>query len=89
MGLMFPKPASRVLVKRAKKAAIASNDRRESAKVKSRSGGVCEDCDRARAVHVHHLLGGIGVRGRGKSALAENKLHLCTACHARAHGRAK
>ncbi len=38
-----------------------------------------------RAVHVHHRLGGIGVRGRGESAKAENKLHLCDKCHSDIH----
>lgn len=38
-----------------------------------------------RAVHIHHKLGGHGVRGRGASALAENKLHLCADCHSEIH----
>jgi hypothetical protein len=35
---------------------------------------------------VHHKLGGHGVRGRGPSALPENKLHLCLECHKAEHG---
>lgn len=68
-----------------------SLDDKESAKVKARSGGRCEievevnrkvawRCKR-RAVHVHHMLGGIGVRGRGESAKAIRKQHACSDCH--------
>lgn len=70
-------------VRRARKAVDAV----ESAKVRVRSHGVCEDCDRQRAVHVHHEQGGHGVRGRGESAGMSRKRHLCASCHARAHGR--
>jgi hypothetical protein len=66
-------------------------DAAESAAVKVRSGGRCEvvsfgarrlleRCKR-RAFHVHHMLGGIGVRARGKSALAIHKQHVCSDCH--------
>jgi len=34
-----------------------------------------------RATEVHHLIGGIGRRGRGDSALAKHKVHLCKAHH--------
>lgn len=68
-----------------------SVDELESRKVKARSGGACEivvigepRC-RRRAIHVHHLLSGIGVRGRGMSALAKNKVHVCGACHRAIH----
>jgi hypothetical protein len=79
----------------------AAVDEKESDKVKVRSKGQCEVIEALRndwapksftmkrcpkrALHVHHLLGGIGVRGRGKSALAENKLHLCVDCHSDIH----
>ena len=70
-----------------------SIDERENEKVKARSKGQCEivfadkqRC-RRRALHVHHLLSGIGVRGRGPSALAENKLHVCETDHRHIHGR--
>jgi hypothetical protein len=76
-------------------------DRDSNEIVKERSGGRCEAtlkvwgqggdiiswigrCQR-KAVHIHHKLGGHGVRGRGPSALAENKLHLCLSCHLKAH----
>lgn len=66
-------------------------DAAESVKVKARSGGRCEvqvevnrtvtwRCKR-RALHVHHMLGGNGVRGRGESAKAIRKQHVCLSCH--------
>ena len=62
------------------KAAWQKVDERESRKVRRRSGGQCEvrvgdvRCpDRAR--HVHHHMGGSGVRGRGASAHARHKSH--------------
>ena len=61
-------------------------DRTQSTVVRTRSGGICEACGEARAVHVHHKLNGHGVRGRGESALAVNKLALCAECHNKAHG---
>lgn len=76
-------------------------DEGENAKVRERSGGRCELVElhpnawskysftmtrcKKRAIHIHHMLGGHGVRGRGKSALAENKLHLCPDCHSDIH----
>jgi hypothetical protein len=92
-------PAKVVKAKRV--TARAALDEQESDKVKVRSKGQCEVIEAIpnawskksftlkrcpkRALHVHHLLGGIGVRGRGKSALAENKLHLCVDCHSDIH----
>lgn len=60
-------------------------DKRESAKVRRRSRGVCEvtvgrRCTR-RAFEVHHHIGGWKLRGRGASALAKNKTHACSDCH--------
>ena len=65
-------------------------DDKESNTVRKRSGGRCEavvsgERCRRKAFHVHHLMGGWGVRGRGDSALAKNKLHLCEFCHRRVH----
>jgi hypothetical protein len=37
-------------------------------------------CQRA-ATQVHHMIGGNGKRGRGISALAIHKQHMCDACH--------
>lgn len=76
-----------------------SIDKAESDKVEARSEGRCEivaprmtshgafaRCVRP-ATQVHHKMSGIGVRGRGASALAENKLHVCAQCHADIHAR--
>lgn len=64
-------------------------DERESKWIrKKRSGGRCEvsidgvRC-RRRAYEIHHHMGGYGVRGRGASALAQNKTHACSQCHRR------
>lgn len=86
------KPGKRM---RTRKSMQQATDRRESALVRTRSGGRCEvaieyfsgdawtgaeRCHR-RAVHVHHRLSGRGVRGIGASALAVNKLAVCEICH--------
>lgn len=89
--LPYAKGRPRKLEKADRLKARVSIDDRESAKVKARSGGRCEiwtevnrkvewRCKR-RAIHVHHMLGGSGVRGRGESARAERKQHVCTDCH--------
>ncbi len=100
-GLAFPKPRPRALEKADRRKAIEARDEAENKKVRLRSAGRCElfeltypdvrvtlkapwRCHR-RAIHVHHLLGGIGVRGRGESALAKHKLHLCDKCHSDIH----
>ena len=95
MAIGFPKGRPASLLREDRRKARASKDEQESKKVKVRSMGICERVEtlsggiRAfcmrRAVHVHHLLGGNGVRGRGKSALAINKLHLCAKCHSEIH----
>ena len=94
--LKFSKGRPAALEKADRKSARDARDRSENAKVKARSHGLCEAtwfgatgrilyrCDR-RAVHVHHRLSGIGVRGRGQSALAKNKLALCARCHSDLH----
>ena len=85
-----PKPRPRALEKDDRRKAIEARDRRESAKVKVRSGGQCEVRTGAvrcthRAAHIHHLLGGFGVRGLGDSALPKNKAHVCVDCHKAIH----
>ena len=86
---VFPKPKETKRI-RTMKDEDKTIDRRESAKVRVRSGGQCEVWEHAgqvgarcqrRAVHVMHLIGGRGKRGRGISALAEHKLHGCATCH--------
>ena len=88
-SLQFPKPRPAKLDKADRKSARDAKDKAENAKVKARSGGRCEVVDhgrcRRRAVHIHHVLGGFGVRGRGASAIAQNKLHLCVECHSDIH----
>lgn len=87
----FPKPRPRALQKADRLKLREKVDKAESAKVKARSGGRCEliDLKRGRcgrrALHIHHRLSGIGVRGRGASAKAENKLNLCDRCHSDIH----
>ena len=85
--LAHPKPRPRKLEKADRRKARVSVDDRESAKVKVRSTGQCEIVERGKprcikkALHVHHMLGGIGVRGRGESAKAIRKQHACTDHH--------
>lgn len=38
-----------------------------------------------RAVHVHHLISGIGRRNQGASIKASHKLHVCENCHREIH----
>lgn len=84
-GIGKGRPKS-LLVEDAKKTRV-SIDERESLKVKKRSGGQCEIVEHGksrcqkRAVHVHHMMGGIGVRGRGESAKAARKQHACSDHH--------
>mgnify|MGYP001577103430 CR=1 FL=1 len=92
LGTPQPKGRPHVLMKRERHAAVKARDEAESRKVRKRSGGRCEaeewvferQCRsrcRRRASEVHHMKGGIGRRGRGDSALARFKQHLCTDCH--------
>jgi hypothetical protein len=85
-----PKPTPKLLEQRARERDWQALDKAESAKVKLRSRGYCEvslingrSCGRCfkRASEVHHHLGGWKLRGRGASALAENKTHVCAKCH--------
>ena len=93
-GVACPKPAKGTAqkAKRGRRRTLLVNDAAESAKVCERSGGRCEwanpngwRCGLV-ATQVHHFLGGIGTRGRGASALAINKAHLCIFHHQAAHG---
>lgn len=84
-GIGKGRPAALLRDDRRKKR--VSLDERESEKVKARSGGQCEIAEvgqprcRKRAFHVHHMLSGIGVRGRGESAKAIRKQHTCPDHH--------
>lgn len=74
------------------KASRKKRDEDESKKVRKRSTGQCEvlvkgkRCKR-RALEVHHHEGGNGRRGRGSSALAKNKTHMCTEHHRLFNGK--
>ena len=94
----IPKPArgTAAAAKRKRRMALERADRDENTHVTARSGGRCElrevyadsivpyRCT-DRAVHVHHRIGGRGRRGRGESAAARAKLHLCARCHEDIH----
>ena len=92
-NLAHPKGPTQRDERKAKKIVLESKDRLENRKVKKRSGGRCEAvldgvrCQE-RSAHVHHLLGGIGVRARGDSALATHKVDLCVNCHFLVHRHA-
>lgn len=88
----IPKGEPAKVLKDRRTKARATSDAEESDKVKARSGGRCEVVwfgKRARrasrcgriAYQVHHMMGGWGVRARGKSILAEHKQHVCNDCH--------
>ncbi|MDA2953623.1 MAG: hypothetical protein O2976_03290 [Actinomycetota bacterium] len=84
--LAFPKPVPLMLERQQRRACHEAHERRENAKVRTRSGGRCEvvlgeaRCRKAGR-EVHHLLGGHGRRGRGASALASHKVHTCVEHH--------
>ena len=88
MHQTFPKRGKHMRTKRDADKAL---DRAESQRVRRRSRGRCEvqihlqalgglRCN-SPAVHVMHLIGGRGKRGRGLSALAVHKLHSCAQHH--------
>lgn len=88
--LKFPKPVPALIEKTQKQLAVASLEASENAEVRFRSGGVCEVTTlqdgvpircRRRATDIHHMIGGWGRRGRGISALALHKQHVCRWCH--------
>jgi hypothetical protein len=94
-GFMFPKSRVKALDKADKAAALAKQDRAESAKARKRAKGRCEAqveigippyaqfarCPK-KDTETHHLIGGIGRRNKGKSILADYKLRVCKDCHA-------
>lgn len=49
--------------------------------VAARSGGLCEFCEHALAVHVHHRK----LRSQGGEHATDNLIHLRAACHDFAH----
>ena len=91
-GFAIPKGRPKALDVREAKAELATTDRKENAKAKTRAAGTCEVRDlHARCwrkdVHTHHLIGGIGRRNRGKSILAAHKLRVCDRCHRDIHAK--
>ena len=52
-------------------------DRAPDAEAYMRSHPVCEDCDRARSAHAHHVNGRAKWNGRYRA--------LCAVCHERRH----
>lgn len=99
--LPYSKGRPAKLAREDRRRARQSADLIENEKVKARSGGRCEvtvnrldrlglwsgasRCTR-RAIHIHHLLSGIGVRAHGRSLLADHKLDVCLRCHSDIHG---
>jgi len=82
----FPKPRPAKLEREERKAAREAFDSAESERARGRAKGQCEVVTgwtrcRRRDTETHHLKGGIGVRGRGESSLAEWKLRACHWCH--------
>ena len=93
-ALPLPKVNRHVQTKAMRDALRKRIDESESRKVRKRSEGRCElliGISNTRcpwmASHVHHKMMGRGVRGRGASALAENKLHVCEPCHRAIHAK--
>jgi hypothetical protein len=92
--VMYPKVGKRIRTRRSIDLAL---DRAESKIVKWRSEGRCEvfvfhhpdvrlslsaqwRCPNP-ATEVHHMIGGNGRKGRGISACADRKQHVCHQCH--------
>jgi hypothetical protein len=86
----LPKPEPYARTKARKARELAKQDAEQRAICRERSGGRCEvdggrpsfvcRCYRA-ATQNHHLIGGIGVRNRGRSLLAAHRLDVCQICH--------
>jgi hypothetical protein len=53
---------------------------RTRAEVYARSGGLCERCQRAKAVHIHHLT-----YARIGDELLSDLQHICIWCHCEIH----
>ena len=83
----IPKPRPKWLDGEDAKKKRVRLDTQENLKVRLRSGGRCEvfvigkGLCKKRATEIHHLLGGWRRRGRGDSALARHKQHVCGTCH--------
>ena len=89
-AVSFSKPATtRRQEQRARRTALEARDELGNIQVKARSMGWCElhpwtHCGH-RLAHIHHMLGGVGRRGVGDSALPQNKIAVCALCHHSIH----
>lgn len=94
--LRFAKGKPKVITKREEKAQLKAQDDKERKRCHVRSGGRCEVKEvipkpeaslivtkrcKGKAVHNHHLKGGVGRRNVGDSILAEHRLDTCQKCH--------
>ena len=87
---MFPKPEPQRRVTRRKRMDHAQFQREQRAKVLDRSEGRCEIWELGvrcgfPADEVHHLIGGIGRRNVGDSALATHLVATCRQHHRDVH----
>lgn len=65
------------------RAVLSNLSAKEDKRLKERSGGVCERCDRQRATERAHI---VRRRNHTVKPVAEDFAHLCTACHRWADG---
>jgi hypothetical protein len=61
-----------------KRTSISNLSPKEDKRLKERSNGVCERCDRARAVERAHI---VRRHNHSASPVAEDYAHLCKVCH--------
>ena len=89
-GLKFPKGTPQKVAREARRKAIVARDLKGSRQAKGRADGRCEAVVNHlrcpwQGRHVHHMISGIGKRGRGVSALAEHKQYVCFGHHELIH----
>ena len=89
-GLQFPKGTSPKVERETRRRAVVARDRKGSRQARARAEGRCEAVVNGQRCplegrHVHHMIGGIGKRGRGISALAERKQLVCFEHHGLIH----
>lgn len=56
---------------------VTREERAAKKAVKRRSGGLCEACGVAEAIHWHHRIN----QGQGGAWATANGMHVCLACH--------
>ena len=89
-GLQFPKGTPSKVDRETRRRAAVARDRKGSRQVRTRAAGQCEAVVNGQRCpwvgrHVHHMIGGIGKRGHGISALAERKQLVCFGHHTLIH----